>query len=252
MVERNVFFKKSPRKNLFPGGIYPNNSIETFMFDSADEICVNPNLLRIVLDSVFDSIYSPELYEVNFLSDIDKKTLRSAPGEHYQLLSKLVYNLQIGSVLEIGTFRGLGAFAMAQTLPSTGTVYTNDVVPWYEFSSILTNDMFSSGKISQILGDFSDIENRLEFTDVFNKVDFVFIDGPKDGVFEYKITEIISSLKVRKNKYLFVDDIKFLNMIPLWRSIKSPKIDLSSMGHWSGSGFVDISDGLKIDKTYWN
>jgi predicted O-methyltransferase YrrM len=252
MVVRDVFFKSRTRKNLFPGKIHPNNSIETFLFDSADEVCLEPDLLRIVLDSVFDSIYSPEIYEMILLSDGDRKSLQSAPGEHYQLLSKLVCNLQVSSALEIGTFRGLGALAISQTLPSKGQVYTNDIIPWYEFSSVLTSEMFSSGKISQILGDFSGSENRPKFIDIFDEVDFVFLDGPKDGLFEYKIIDIISNLNVRKRKFLFVDDIKFLNMIPLWRSIKSPKIDLSSLGHWSGSGFVDISDGLKINKGYWH
>jgi len=38
-----------------------------------------------------------------------------------------------------------------------------------------------------------------------------------------------------------MDDIRFKNMIPLWRSITQPKLDISSFGHWSGFGMVDLS-----------
>jgi hypothetical protein len=35
-------------------------------------------------------------------------------------------------------------------------------------------------------------------------------------------------------------------MIDLWRSIESPKLDITSFGHFSGSGLVDISKGLLL------
>jgi hypothetical protein len=35
-------------------------------------------------------------------------------------------------------------------------------------------------------------------------------------------------------------------MVNLWRRIDSPKIDLTSFGHWSGTGLVDISNGLSL------
>lgn len=37
-------------------------------------------------------------------------------------------------------------------------------------------------------------------------------------------------------------------MLNLWDEIESPKIDLTSLSHWSGTGLVDISDRLKIKK----
>ena len=40
-------------------------------------------------------------------------------------------------------------------------------------------------------------------------------------------------------------------MTSLWRSINSPKIDATSFGHWSGTGIVDIKDGLKINKKFF-
>jgi len=50
----------------------------------------------------------------------------------------------------------------------------------------------------------------------------------------------------KKRRFLFLDDIQFLSEILLWRSIQSPKVDLTSFGHFTGSGLVDISEGLKL------
>ena len=60
-----------------------------------------------------------------------------------------------------------------------------------------------------------------------------------------KLNELLK-LDKKKGKLLILDDIKFVNMIDLWRSVKSPKIDLSSFGHWTGTGVIDISEGLKF------
>ena len=35
------------------------------------------------------------------------------------------------------------------------------------------------------------------------------------------------------------DDIRLLNMIEQWRALPRPKLDLTSFGHWSGTGLVD-------------
>jgi hypothetical protein len=43
---------------------------------------------------------------------------------------------------------------------------------------------------------------------------------------------------------LVLDDTRLLNMIDVWRLIRSPKLDLTSFGHWSGTGLVDMSAGL--------
>ena len=51
----------------------------------------------------------------------------------------------------------------------------------------------------------------------------------------------------RNTDILIIDDIQFLNMIDFWRAIASPKLDISSFGHWSGTGIVDISDGFKFN-----
>ena len=49
-----------------------------------------------------------------------------------------------------------------------------------------------------------------------------------------------------KNRYLILDDIRFNNMFEIWRSIKSPKLDITSIAHWSGTGIVDLSKNENV------
>ncbi|WP_164546837.1 MULTISPECIES: hypothetical protein [unclassified Variovorax] len=35
------------------------------------------------------------------------------------------------------------------------------------------------------------------------------------------------------------DDIRVMHMVDTWRRIARPKMDLSSFGHWSGTGLID-------------
>jgi hypothetical protein len=51
---------------------------------------------------------------------------------------------------------------------------------------------------------------------------------------------------VSRPRFLLLDDIRLLPMVGLWRSIASPKLDLTSFGHWSGTGLVDVHEGLRM------
>jgi len=74
------------------------------------------------------------------------------------------------------------------------------------------------------------------------EADFIMCDGPKDSKFENKFYTLLSTLNFsEKSRWLFLDDIRFMSEIGNWRSVESPKIDLTSFGHFSGSGLVDIS-----------
>ena len=72
-------------------------------------------------------------------------------------------------------------------------------------------------------------------------------DGPKDGVFERTFASLLTTIEFpKKDRWLLLDDIRFPSELPLWRLIASPKIDLTSFGHFSGTGLVNISEGLKL------
>jgi predicted O-methyltransferase YrrM len=168
------------------------------------------------------------------------------PGEHYRLLKAIALELKPKTVVEIGTHTGMGSLALTQGLPQASKVHTYDIVSWDQLPSHLNKNFFSSKKITQHLFNLADLEHFSSNQEIIESAEFIFCDGPKDGDFEYKFVSNLSTLKPSKRRILMLDDIRFKNMIDLWQSINSPKLDLSSFGHWSGTGLVDISNGLQI------
>ena len=93
--------------------------------------------------------------------------------------------------------------------------------------------------IEQIIGDLSESTFYSMEIKKIRKADIIFIDGPKNYTFEkMMINKLLSNMK--KGSLLVIDDIRFVNMLDIWQSIKKPKIDLAEFGHISGTGVVFI------------
>ena len=45
-----------------------------------------------------------------------------------------------------------------------------------------------------------------------------------------------------KKLYIIVDDTKVSTMVDIWSGINIDKIDLSFIGHWSGTGLILINN----------
>jgi predicted O-methyltransferase YrrM len=162
------------------------------------------------------------------------------PGEHYRLLAALVKVMGARNVIEIGTFTGMGALAIAAALPIAGHVATFDVIPWSTLRQTwLLDSDFSSGRITQYVADITAPGAMAQYQELFAEADFIFIDGPKDVVTERKFLNVIGSVHLPRNPIVLFDDIRVLNMIEIWRRLERPKLDLTSFGHWSGTGLVD-------------
>lgn len=168
--------------------------------------------------------------------------VRRWPGEHYRLLAALVEVLQPAVVVEIGTFKGQGALALAAGSATT-KVITYDIVPWQEFpDTALRAADFHSGRIEQRIGDLGQISYLARQEDALRSADLVFFDGPKDGEWEqFACTEILSRLVDRQRLVVF-DDICLLAMVQLWRDLPYAKLDATSFGHWSGTGLMYTDD----------
>lgn len=164
------------------------------------------------------------------------------PGEHYRLLKAIANILEPDTIVEVGTFSGMGTIALSQGFPNAKLI-TYDIVSWDKYATHLTIGDFERN-IVQVLCDLSDSSYFNSNLEILNRAKLIFVDAPKDGQFEKKFLTQLRDLAPMKGKILILDDIKFINMIDLWRSIKSPKIDVTSFGHWSGTGIVDISEGL--------
>ena len=148
-------------------------------------------------------------------------------------------------MIDIGTYTGMSTRVMLDFSDVGSNVQTFDLIPWEKFNSHLRADDFENSRCTQYLVDLSTEKGFKEHANKFEDADIIFCDAPKDGHFEYEFLRRLSQCNLAiRPRYLLLDDIKFLNMAPLWRSIASPKFDLTSFGHWSGTGIVDISEGL--------
>ncbi len=169
------------------------------------------------------------------------------PGEHYRLLAGICLLEKPNIAIDIGTYTGMSSRVLLDY--STAEILTFDLINWQEFDSYLKNDDFDSNRISQSLDDLSLVGNFQKYENKFKDSDLIFLDGPKNVIFEEKILELLFQLEFsRKKRYLIVDDIRYPEMFNIWRKINSPKIDLSSFAHWSGTGVVDISLGIDLKK----
>ena len=162
------------------------------------------------------------------------------PGEHYRLLAAAVRHLQPKRVVEIGTFTGLSALAMMTELPQDGTLTTFDIVPWREIEgSALRESDFVGSRLTQVIGDPAEPGVVQKFTPLLENADMFFIDGPKDGVFEAQLLGHLNRVGLKKGAVLIFDDVRLWNMLAIWRSVTQPKRDITSFGHWSGTGMVE-------------
>ena len=162
------------------------------------------------------------------------------PGEHYRLLAALVRTLNPKIVIEVGTFTGMGTLALAQDLQPAGRLVTFDLLAWNSFGDTwLAPSDFAAGRVRQVLHDISAPGGIELHRALFESADLIFVDGPKDGITEAGILANLATLNLSRDVVVMFDDIRVMNMADVWRRIGRPKMDLTSFGHWSGTGLVD-------------
>lgn len=159
------------------------------------------------------------------------------PGEHYRLLAGLAKVLKPKLIIEIGTAEGLSALAFAEAMGPECRVVTFDLIPWREYSqTFFRPDDFNAGRIVQEIADLSDSAVFARYRSLLSEADLIFIDGPKDGRFEDLFVERLEETQL--HALCVFDDIRLWNMLHLWRELRWPKLDITSFGHWSGTGLA--------------
>ena len=162
------------------------------------------------------------------------------PGEHYRLLAAIVRVLKPKLVIEIGTASGLSALALKKFLDKDAKLITFDIIPWTDFSdTVFRSEDFLDGNLLQQCVDLRDPAVVNYFKPTLEDAEIIFIDAAKDGVGEYLFWNNLSALNFKSPPLLIFDDIRLWNMLKFWRSITMPKLDLTSFGHWSGTGIVE-------------
>lgn len=168
------------------------------------------------------------------------------PGEHYRLLAGLVQTMRPKLAVEIGTGEGLSALSMMKYMPSDGRLVTFDIVPWEDYprTCLHAADLVGSRKLEQRVEDLAEPEIFDKNRQLLEQANLIFLDAAKDGVFEPRFLSLLESLSFAKGTILFMDDIRLWNMLAVWRSVRWPKLDLTSFGHWCGSGICEL-DGYR-------
>jgi len=161
------------------------------------------------------------------------------PGEHHRLLAAMVDVLKPASVVEFGTYAGLSSLAMKETLSAGGKISTFDLVSWKEISgTLLRADDFTDGRLVQHLDNLADMAVVEKHRDLLENADLLFIDGPKDGLTETKLFANFARLNFKRAPIFVIDDIHDYKFLDVWDAITHPKYDITSFGHWAGTGLV--------------
>ncbi len=197
----------------------------TELFVAAARLCP-----QISLGPTAASVAAPSYYDV-------------WPGEHYRLLAALMQLIKPTRVLEIGTYQGLSALTCANHLTQREPqplILTNDIVDWRKIpGQLLTEQDFVAHPIRQILGDLSDPRCFEQHRSDIEICDLIFVDGPKDGRYEHAFLQLLNQAHLKAGALIVLDDIRLWNMLEVWRGMPRPKMDWTSIGHWSGTGVID-------------
>lgn len=161
------------------------------------------------------------------------------PGEHYKLLAGMVQTLKPNLVIEIGTAEGLSALSLKKFLDPSSRIVTFDIVPWAEYPNhALTSSDFEDGRLQQVIADLTDLSVARQYASLLAEADIVFVDAAKDGKMEGIFLDNFSAVGLKENALIVFDDIRLIQMVPTWRQLTFPKMDLTSFGHWSGTGLA--------------
>lgn len=147
------------------------------------------------------------------------------PGrEHYKLLAYFSSQYNNSNLLDIGTYKGCSALALAYN--NTNTVYSFDIGNYRALHDSPDNIHF-----------IIDWATDPKYLDLIQSSPFIMVDTLHDGLFERQFHILLQEINWRG--ILFLDDIHLNDsMKEYWEEIPEKKLDVSHYGHWSGTGLV--------------
>lgn len=232
-------FKKKSIKDLLPPPVKVGHGEYSMILSSHDENAYpNEDLFELSLKAIRNA---KEMDLSDLSSRLEKPPFYPNlwPGEHYKLLAGLVKALKPKTVIEVGSATGLSSLSLKKHLPKNGKLLTFDLVPWEEYpGNVLTKADFEDGRLIQFTDNLEDFQNVKKHREWIEKADFIFIDASHDGALEKNLLENFSKLPMKTKPFILFDDIRVWTMLKMWREITYPKLDLTSFGHWSGTGLI--------------
>jgi len=141
--------------------------------------------------------------------------------EHYRLLMYISSLLDHKLIYDIGTYRCLSSIALSYTYKNK--IKSFDVARALPMNPIIPNVSYY---IQDVTTDPELINSNLAFLDVYH-----------DGIFEDKFYAHLHEIGWKG--LLILDDIHLNDpMKRFWSEISEDKYDITSIGHWSGTGLV--------------
>ncbi len=233
-------FKNKLAHKMMPSPVDARHYEYSLLF-SADDEPAKPSQRLIDL-----ALESAKLASTTSLDDIAARTLPENyldvwPGEHYKLLAGIIQVLKPKIVIEIGTAKGLSSLSMKKFLAEDAKIVTYDIISWkdYPTGNYLKEEDFKDGRLIQYTDDLSSDEGFRKHMDLLANADLIFADAAKDGTQEQLFIDNFKKVKFAKSPIIVFDDIRLWNMLKIWRDLDMPKLDITSFGHWSGTGLVD-------------
>jgi len=181
------------------------------------------NLFENINNETLDSI-DMSRYELIDNLEYQKYYQNKSSKEHYRLLTYLsnYYNSEI--FLDIGTLKGCSAIALSTNI--TNKVYSFNLNEQKELKEIPNNIEFIIDNV--INGNFDDL---------IMKSKLILLDTFHDGTFEQMFYDYIKRLDYKG--ILILDDIHLNNEMEFfWNNIEKNKIDITNIGHSTGTGVV--------------
>jgi predicted O-methyltransferase YrrM len=233
-------FKNKLAHKIMPSPVDARHYEYSMLF-SADDEKAKPTqrLIDLALDSA-------KVASATSLDEIASRTLPENyldvwPGEHYKLLAGIIQVMNPKLVIEIGTAKGLSSLSMKKFLAQDAKIITYDIIDWkdYPTGNYLKEEDFQDGRLIQFTDDLSSEEGFKKHSDLLVNADLIFADAAKDGTQEQLFINNFKKLKFKNSPIVVFDDIRLWNMLKIWRDLDMPKLDITSFGHWSGTGLVD-------------
>jgi hypothetical protein len=216
------------------------NSFPSHIFSADDDVAASPRLLEVAYQAIEAAANQVSLDEIAARPRIPAY-FNSWPGEHYRLLAGFMLALKPKRVIEITTSDGLSTLAMKKYLPEDGRIVTFDRERWDMLSdTFLTSGDFADNRLKQEVGDLAFPGSLEQHRETLTEAEFIFIDDRADGITEQQLIDNLRTISFKSPPLVVCDDTRLWSMLKFWRDLPFPKLDLTSFGHWSGTGLFEL------------
>lgn len=173
-----------------------------------------------------------DVIDMNLFKVIDNEEYQKyykdkSSKEHYRLLTYISNSFEGETFVDVGTLKGSSALALSTN--NKNKVYSFNLSNQLELNSLPENVEFI-------------IDNVLngKYDNILLSAKFILLDTFHDGGFEQEFLNHLKSLKY--SGVLILDDIYLNNeMRFFWEKINENKLDITNIGHGSGTGVVFLS-----------